>query len=183
MPYLSRKKKRRGEDVVGLAGWLFTDLLLGISLIFLATTSFQVFGNKEGAPCANREKTYFSTPMIKEYKNAYDAESKIVNDISSFALTSKLDKPSVAVGLIWGNYSASEGAQRGQDRAWNFYKTGLRKADGKNFPELKGYKSDDSENMRFLGEASSRRSLESVKVELYFIYDQCKVVGVTSTNP
>jgi hypothetical protein len=89
--------------------------------------------------------------------------------------------PLVAVGLYWGNYSSAETPQQGQVRAWDFYNNGLRQVDPTNFPELPGYKSDLSKNMRFLGESSSRRSINSVRVELYFIYDKCKVASPTTT--
>jgi|688.fasta_scaffold178985_1 hypothetical protein len=182
MSYLRRSKNRRSEDVVGLAGWLFTDLLLGLALIFLATASFQVFGDKDGDPCTtDYEKNYYATPLLKEYKNASDAFQNIAKDIKFFATDSKLKEPEVAVGLYWGNYSASETAQQGQIRAWNFYNEGLRPADSANFTELPGYKSEVSKNMRFLGESSSRRSINSVRIELYFIYDQCKVVSPSTT--
>lgn len=181
MSYLRRNKSRRSEDVVGLAGWLFTDLLLGLALIFLATASFQVFGNKDGALCIDYEKTYYSTPLLKEYQNASDASQNIANDLDSFAKDANLIEPLVAVGLYWGNYSTAETPQQGQIRAWDFYNKGLRLVDSENFPELPGYKSDLSKNMRFLGESSSRRSLNSVRVELYFIYDKCKVASPTTT--
>ena len=182
MSYLRRSKNRRSEDVVGLAGWLFTDLLLGLALIFLATASFQVFGNKVGAPCTtDYEKTYYSTPLLKEYKNASDAEINISQDIEKFATESDLEKPEVAVGLIWGNYSTAETAQAGVTRARDFYRDGLKQGDSVNFPELPGYTSDLSKNMRFLGESSSRRSINSVRVELYFIYDKCKVESPTTS--
>lgn len=181
MSYLRIGKSRRGEDVVGLAGWLFTDLLLGLALIFLATASFQVFGNKDGDPCIDYEKTYYSTPLLKEYQNASDASQNIANDLDSFATNANLEKPQVAVGLYWGNYSSSETPQQGQVRAWDFYNKGLNQIDPMNFPELPGYKSDLSKNMRFLGESSSRRSINSVRVELYFIYDKCSVASPTTS--
>jgi hypothetical protein len=110
-----------------------------------------------------------------------DALQNITLDIESFATESKLKEPEVAVGLYWGNYSTSETAQQGQIRAWNFYNEGLRPADPENFTDLPGYKSEVSKNMRFLGESSSRRSIDSVRIELYFIYDQCKVVSPSTS--
>lgn len=178
---MRKDKSRRGEDVVGMAGWLFTDLLLGLALIFLATASFQVFGNKDGVQCIDYEKTYYSTPLLKEYQNASDASQNIANDLDKFAKKANLIEPVVAVGLYWGNYSSAETPQQGQIRAWNFYNNGLKQIDPKNFPELPGYKSDLSKNMRFLGESSSRRSINSVRVELYFIYDKCKVASPTTS--
>ena len=177
------KRFRRTDEVTGLAGWLFTDLLLGLAIVFLATTSLQVLGSKDGSgdPCTTEyEKTYFEKPLLMEYANAQDASANISRDIDQFARDSGLIDPVVAVGLFWGNYLSSERAQQGQIRAWNFYNKGLRDASSQNFPELPDYKSEYSKNMRFLGESSSRRSIESVRIELYFIYDRCKAITPTT---
>jgi hypothetical protein len=175
MPASRKKYVQSEDDVVGQAGWLFTDLLLGLVIIFLATASFQVFGDTGEAKCSEYEKTYFSTPLLTEYQNAQDAKLNLPKDLEKFALDFELKDPEVAVGLYWGNYSPSETPQEGQIRAWNLYNDGLRLADPSNFPELPGYKSDVSKNMRFLGESSSRRSINSVRVDLYFIYDKCTI--------
>jgi len=182
MPGSTRKKRQNEDDVVGLAGWLFTDLLLGLMIVFLATASFQVFGsgNTGSVPCVT-EKTYYSTPLRFIYENASDAEKNISQDIKKFAMDSKLGDPKVAVGLIWGNYSTAETAQAGVLRARDFYIDGLQQADSINFPDLPGFTSELSENMRFLGESSSRRSINSVRIELYFIYDQCKSQSTESS--
>jgi hypothetical protein len=182
MPASRAKYSQDEDDVVGLAGWLFTDLLLGLVIVFLATASFQVFGsgNTGSVPCVT-EKTYYSTPLRLEYQNASDAEENISQDIKKFATVSKLGGPKVAVGLIWGNYSTTETAQAGVLRAWDFYIDGLQQADSINFPDLPGYKSEISKNMRFLGESSNRRSINSVRIELYFIYDQCTLQSTESS--
>lgn len=182
MPASRAQYSQDEDDVVGLAGWLFTDLLLGLVIVFLATASFQVLGNNNTgtAPCVT-EKTYYSTPMPGVYENATDTAVKILNDVEKFAQNAGLSDPKVAVGLIWGNYSSAETAQQGQIRAWDFYKKVLRKSSAENFPELQGYTSDLSENMRFLGESSRRRSINSVRIELYLIYDQCKQQSTESS--
>ena len=174
MPASRAKYSQDEDDVVGLAGWLFTDLLLGLVIVFLATASFQVFGksNTGSAPCVT-EKTYYSTPKELVYESASDAKLNISRDIEEFATESELKEPEVAVGLIWGNYSTAETAQAGVNRARNFYTNGLQQGDPMNFPDLPGFTSELSENMRFLGESSRRRSINSVRIELYFIYDQC----------
>jgi len=181
MPASRAKYSQDEDDVVGLAGWLFTDLLLGLVIVFLATASFQVLGNTGVATCIEFEKTYYSTPLLIEYQSASDASANINNDIKKFAQDSDLIDPAVAVGLFWGNYSAAETAQQGQIRAWDFYNNGLRPSDSGNFPELPGYKSEFSKNMRFLGESSRRRSINSVRIELYFIYDQCTLQSTESS--
>ena len=107
MPASIKKRAQNDDDVVGQAGWLFTDLLLGLVIVFLATASFQVFGNTGEARCTEYEKTYFSTPLLLEYQNASAASANIAKDINEFAQSSELNDPVVAVGLYWGNYSSS----------------------------------------------------------------------------
>jgi len=181
MSYLSRNKKRRGEDVVGLAGWLFTDLLLGISLIFLATTSFQVTGTKGEAACTRYEKTYFPTPLVERYTDRQLAAKKIRIQMDEFSTRNDLRDYQVAVALVYGFYEpGQQQAGDGQRFAFSFYNDSLHLADPDNFPMTKGPSLNDTQdtNVRFYGappdNENKRVPRNGVYIELFFIYDQCK---------
>jgi hypothetical protein len=183
MSYLSRKKKRRGEDVVGLAGWLFTDLLLGISLIFLATTSFQVVGanGEDGCESNKYEKTYFPTPLLARYTDRQLAAKTIRAQMDEFSLENKLKDYEVAVALVYGFYEPGpQTAGDGQRFAFSFYKDSLVLADPGNFPTTKGPSLDETQdtNVRFYGAppdiGNKRVPRNGVYVELFFIYNQCQ---------
>lgn len=71
------------EDVTGNAGWMYTDLLVGLMVIFLATISFI----PEGAELVDKRavQTYreiFNTPLANRYLE-YDF-SKVKRDINDF---------------------------------------------------------------------------------------------------
>jgi hypothetical protein len=181
MSYLRRTRNRRSEDVVGLAGWLFTDLLLGVSLVFLATTSFQVIGNKGEAACTKYEKTYFPTPLLARYTDTKSAASKIRAQMDEFSDTNGLLDYQVAVALVYGYYEpGQQQAGDGQRFAFSFYNESLHLADPNNFPKTSGPSLNDTQdkNVRFYGappdNENKRVPRNGVYVELFFIYDQCQ---------
>ena len=150
-------KNRRSEDVVGLAGWLFTDLLLGVSLVFLATTSFQVIGNKGEAACTKYEKTYFPTPLLARYTDTKSAASKIRAQMDEFSDTNGLLDYQVAVALVYGYYEpGQQQAGDGQRFAFSFYNDSLHLADPKNFPKTFGPSLNDTRYERTILWSSSR---------------------------
>ena len=59
-------KKRATEDASGLAGWLFTDLLLGLVMIFLSAVAFTAFKSKDEVISAE------TFEVCTEYFAAYD---------------------------------------------------------------------------------------------------------------
>lgn len=84
-------KFRDADDLTGLAGWMYTDLLLALMVIFLATISFvpqingamtndsNVMNNSEPA---YRYSQYYEKPLVKVY-SSFDI-NLIKQDISNF---------------------------------------------------------------------------------------------------
>lgn len=72
------------EDVTGSAGWMYTDLLVGLMAIFLATITFIPEGVRLVDPRAVQTYTeIYPTPLANKYA-AYDY-AKIKKDIDAFA--------------------------------------------------------------------------------------------------
>lgn len=72
------------EDVTGSAGWMYTDLLVGLMVIFLATISFIPEGARFVDPRAVQTYTeIYPTPLANKYFR-YDFP-KIKADIEAFA--------------------------------------------------------------------------------------------------
>lgn len=72
------------EDITGSAGWMYTDLLVGLMVIFLATISFIPEGLRFVDPRAVQSYTeIYPTPLANKYFE-YDYR-KIKGDIRAFA--------------------------------------------------------------------------------------------------
>ena len=183
----SSKPDAREEEVSGLAGWLFTDLLLGLSFVFLAITSPFVIGSivqadgvvaEDVIPCEPQAMTYYPTPYVSPYSDVSKA-SNIKEDIAGFAQDNGLKDEKVAVALIQGPYVSGERASDGQRRAFEFYQE-LVKADPENFQAVQGFSQKDTKlsNVRFLGAPVGQGDppipRKGAVVELFFIYDPSK---------
>ncbi|MCX6131815.1 MAG: hypothetical protein NTX25_22495 [Proteobacteria bacterium] len=179
MPSSKRKSRGSEDDVVGLAGWLFTDLMLGLVIIFLATASFQVFGNTGNDTCVEYEKTYFPTPLREKFTERTAAAAEIKNKMDAFGKKNELENYQVAVSLIYGSYDkGSETAGDGQRFAHSFYMDSLQRAEPDFFPSVLGAGLNDTEdfNVRFFGSPPDERvPSQGIYVELYFIYDTCAI--------
>jgi hypothetical protein len=177
MSYLRRSKNRRSEDVVGLAGWLFTDLLLGVSLVFLATASFQVAGTNGQGDCDLAERTYFPTPLRLPYTDEKVAQRTIRKQMDDFSVANGLKKYEVAVALVYGYYKPGDDAGDGQRFARDFYNKSLNKADPIEFPKTAGPSLNETQdtNVRFYGgPAGDFIPINGVYVELFFVYNPCQ---------
>ena len=93
----SARKLNAGEDLTGLAGWMYTDLLLALMVIFLATISFvpQIYGTitsgsnlvKNNQPAYSYSQ-YYKNPLNKVY-NGFDI-NLIKQDIANFLVSEGL---------------------------------------------------------------------------------------------
>jgi hypothetical protein len=184
--YRPKTSEQSGEEVGGLAGWLFTDLLLGLVFVFLAiSTPFAISAlattdadsTSTTIPCKPQDKTYYSKSFREPYTDISQAQ-QVFDDINEFAKREQFpsDKYEVAVALIQGAYLQGERTSAGQERAFNFY-VKLSELDQSNFPKLSGYTQRDTRNtkIRFLGAPAglgeSSVPLRGAVVELFFIYD------------
>jgi hypothetical protein len=187
MPASRAKYSQDEDDVVGLAGWLFTDLLLGLVIVFLATASFQVFGNTGEVTCSEYEKTYFPVPLLARYTDETEAGNQIKNKMDAFARKNfgeenNLGNYKVAVALVYGYYEpGNQQAGDGQRFAFRFYMNSLRKTQPDYFPNVKGPSLNETEdtNVRFYGappdNEGKRVPNRGVYIELFFIYDTCAI--------
>ena len=184
----SRARYSQGEDdVVGLAGWLFTDLLLGLVIVFLATASFQVFGKTGVDTCAEFEKTYYPVPLLARYTNEDEAINQIKDKMDAFASKnfgsgSNPREYQVAVALVYGYYEPGiQQAGDGQRFAFDFYMNSLRKAQPDLFPPVDGPSLNETEdtNVRFYGappdNEGKRVPVKGFYIEIFFIYDKCAI--------
>lgn len=187
MPASIKKRAQNDDDVVGQAGWLFTDLLLGLVIVFLATASFQVFGNTGVAGCAEYEKTYFPVPLLARFTNVDEAKNQIKNKMDAYASENFGSQNNrrdyqVAVALVYGYYEpGTQQAGDGQRFAYSFYMNSLRKAQPDFFPSVTGPSLNETEdtNVRFYGappdNEGKRVPNRGVYLELFFIYDKCAI--------
>ena len=187
-------KRRTSEDATGLAGWLFTDLLLGLVMIFISAVAFVAYKPMTASDgtilaCTDYVAAFIQEPLVIQYKEGEGAD--IGDRIKTYINTEQtlngvLQTPKnakVAVGIVWGWYSGDD-ASGGVANAMNFYRR-FTISDSDNFPPL----SEDSEvqnrvvNMRFIGSAGKHAKIpRGAGVELFFVYDSCKLGPVSTTT-
>jgi hypothetical protein len=127
-----RKDLETPEDLSGLAGWMYSDLILGLMVIFLATISFvpQFYGTLIGSPNtvnstnapAYQYSQYYDEVMVAVYDSA--DPQKIRGDIEEFLNRYQFPVKSVVVSAqIVGAYDpATENSSDAIRRALEFSK-------------------------------------------------------------
>jgi hypothetical protein len=173
--------RRPSEDATGLAGWLFTDLLLGLVMIFISAVAFVAYKTVEVGPagspaksiCTEYAGTFLPKPLPLQYKKGEG--SKIGEDIKEHITKTKktletFKNPRVAVGVIYGWYVEGGSAYSGVKAAKTFYDR-FRESDPDNFPAFD--KDRKVPNMRFIGSAGEFAPKDGAGVELFFVYDTC----------
>jgi hypothetical protein len=118
------------EDLSGLAGWMYSDLILGLMVIFLATISFvpQFYGTLIGAPnSANstgaptyQYSQYYDEVLVAVYSSA--DPQKIKSDVEEFLIQNELPINSIIVSAqIVGAYDpVTENSTDAINRALKF---------------------------------------------------------------
>ncbi len=125
----SSKKLNEGEDLTGLAGWMYTDLLLALMVIFLATISFvpQIYGTitsgsnlVENNQPAYSYSQYYKNPLVKVY-NTFDI-NLIKQDIANFLVSESLPTTAFvgSIQIVGGYDKAIEDSTKAIDKAVNF---------------------------------------------------------------
>ena len=184
-------KRRATEDASGLAGWLFTDLLLGLVMIFLSAAAFTAFKSKDEVASVGASVETFE--VCTEYFAAYDEEPLIL-DFKSEEEASLIDekikehiaknykfgsKPEVAVGLIYGYYGESDDNE-GNNRAKSFYLKFVE-SDPENFKPFDEKR--EVKNMKFFGSKGRFAPVNGVQAQLFFVFNACgNTERVTSTT-
>lgn len=185
-------KRRTTEDATGLAGWLFTDLLLGLVMIFISAVAFVAYSPRATGPdgtilkCTDYVAAFIQKPLVIQYKegegsdigtkvNTYINTEQTINGIKQ-----KLTNAKVAVGIVWGWYAPGTSAYGGVTNAKSFYNR-FTLSDRINFPPLD--KNGKVENMRFIGTAGEYADFtKGAGVELFFVYDSCSKQGPASAT-
>ena len=125
------------EDLTGHAGWMYTDLMLALMVIFLATISFvpQFTGNSNSVTDPNNSDYAYSKIFDESMNTLYESFSlgQIERDIASFKLSKGLpaDSDIVFAQYVGGYSSGSENPATAIARALAF----SQKLDSAN-PEL-----------------------------------------------
>ena len=131
-PYL---RSSRGEDATGQAGWMYTDLLLGLAVVFMATVSFLPSALPGLAPSAYVYTQHFDQIFEKTYPAGSSNPDSLIADIKTFLSVNKLPAASMIemVQVIGGYTPGKESTADGINRAVAYSKA-LDKAN----PELLG---------------------------------------------
>lgn len=125
------------EDLTGHAGWMYTDLMLALMVIFLATISFvpQFTGNSNSVTDPNNPDYSYSKVFDESMNTLYESFSlgQIERDISRFKISKGLpaDSDIVFAQYVGGYASGSESPATAIARALAF----SQKLDSAN-PEL-----------------------------------------------
>ena len=93
-----KKSSKDLEDLSGISGWMYSDLLIALMVIFLATITFvpEVYGSlvRGSSTPSNNEKPvynyfeYYDKPLVKVY-NGFNIDY-IKQDIDNFLITENL---------------------------------------------------------------------------------------------
>ena len=148
----------RGDDATGQAGWMYTDLLLGLVTVFMATVSFLPSALPGLAPSAYTYTQHFDQIFQKGYAIKNVNADVLKADIQDFLNSNGLPASSVVemVQVIAGYDETSESNTDGINRAVAFSKS-FDKSD----PELLGKASISVDTNSFLGK-------ENVVIRLKF---------------
>ena len=120
-------RRRKPEDVSGLAGWMFADLLLALAVVFLATISFVP---AEDAVSAEMQANAAADPSVAVNKSSIPLakfdQITIMLAMQKYAADNNLPEDYRVTGVtIVGGYSpATETPDRGTQTALR-YATGI----------------------------------------------------------
>lgn len=125
----SSRKLNAGEDLTGLAGWMYTDLLLALMVIFLATITFvpQIYGTitsgsnvvQNNQPAYSYSQ-YYKNPLVKVYNN-FDIDL-IKQDIANFLVSEGLPLTAFigSIQIVGGYDKNTEDSTKAIDKAVSF---------------------------------------------------------------
>lgn len=113
------------EDVTGLAGWMYSDLLLGLMVVFLATISFIPAGTMVNAQQDDQQVAYAYArvhPVDLEGTYAPAQITQLIDDVAAFKLAQGLSTTTyVTKAQFVGSYDpAQEPNSVGIERALAF---------------------------------------------------------------
>jgi hypothetical protein len=112
----------RFDDATGQAGWMYTDLILGLMVVFLATISFL----PQSLPGSNTSAYVYTQNFDQIFEKVYSADSPnaalLDSDISKFLATNQLPESTFVevVQIVGGFDPATESITAGIGRAVSF---------------------------------------------------------------
>lgn len=136
-----RRRRTTDEDLTGLAGWLYADLLLGLVVVFLGTVTVVLLGSSAGSgsaaitdrplvttTIAKTSTTTSTTLPTKKVKTFYQKALEvrftpsqtdfIREEVKKFIEVEGLEgEPEVALVLLFGGVSENEDRNNGALRA------------------------------------------------------------------
>lgn len=125
---------REDEDVTGLAGWMYSDLLLGLMVVFLATISFIPMANRGQQPQENDVAYSYARVHPVDFRGNYSVSgaNALVADVEQFKREQGLGESAyVTKAQFIGTYNpATETGEDGMNRALAF-SSGIDVADGR----------------------------------------------------
>jgi len=116
------KRRSRQDDATSQAGWMYTDLLLGLVVVFMATVSFLPSALPGLAPSAYVYTQHFDQIFEQAYP-AQDADpARLSADIKIFLATNQLPESSIVemVQVIGGYNPEVETVSAGIARAVSY---------------------------------------------------------------
>lgn len=120
------------EDISGLSGWMYADLLLGLMVVFLATVTFvpaDLLKNQQPPGVVYSYIKVYEVPYTRSYTK-FDF-NQIMSDVATWKTQQGLSQNAYVVRARFvGSYTPTESAEAGINRALAF-NNGIDAADPK----------------------------------------------------
>lgn len=117
-----KESSEETEDLTGLAGWVYTDLMLALMVVFLATISFVPQFVNSSTKEANQNYSY--SKVLSETLNVIYENfnlGQIKTDISRFKVSNGIPQDAdIVYSQFVGGYSSSESSAKAIARALKF---------------------------------------------------------------
>lgn len=162
---ISEQTEEEFEDLTGLAGWMYTDLLLALMVVFLATISFipslEINSNEK---IDNKDTYNYSKFLDKKFESTYSFNEiqKFITDINNFKKINNMGEDIVigSIQIIGGYNSDIEKSGEGIQRSLKF---------------VTNVQENNQEILKFSStilDTSSKQDVERVKIIASFISQQ-----------
>lgn len=162
---ISEQTDEEFEDLTGLAGWMYTDLLLALMVVFLATISFipslEINSNEK---IDNKDTYNYSKFLDKKFESTYSFNEiqKFITDINNFKKINNMGEDIVigSIQIIGGYNSDIEKSGEGIQRSLKF---------------VTNVQENNQEILKFSStilDTSSKQDVERVKIIASFISQQ-----------
>ena len=123
---ISEQAEEDFEDLTGLAGWMYTDLLLALMVVFLATISFipSLEINASANTNKGKDSYNYSKFLDKKFEATYSFNEveKLISDTNSFKQNNQMGQDIVigSIQIIGGYNPNTEKSGEGIQRSLRF---------------------------------------------------------------